>query len=497
MRSGWIYATLSTVLVVVPALATSMQRVHNDASTAFVTLNIPKNKGEAEPLTLRLDVGESEAACGPGNLTVNGQELIQDGNGNGQGTLAAHHGSNFTASWAFSCDARSPKMLLKMQVTQLDDLEIAPFNFSASFTQILPRQIWIMDGAAVVNRVHRLPQETNLQKGLAETTLQDQIHDLDILRIKARQLENAILAQESKIAQKLGQKKHSLPTNIQDCTSLECVLKTLGGKFRDVSEQFSGDVEDLKDFITDSGDGSLPVPADDYEYWYGEEEELDDNRPETHDLKDHRVKWTWVDQLPLVVSDTNGPSVEYVRPRRQPPLAMAIALSVIALCLLSTLFILRLHRRTAGLPVAIDNEKVLFSERPRRHSKRGSWAERRARRIARKHAIKEYVRNIFMRWCHKTVSPPSPVYEESTSIEEEFASFREALSVVDSLVAVEEGRNREAPRYADVQGSAAGYEAFADDESLPPYESEDDSTPVVDGFRYGGSTGDDRLGYDK
>ncbi|EFY87193.1 hypothetical protein MAC_06753 [Metarhizium acridum CQMa 102] len=446
------------------------------------------NRGEAEPLTLRLDVGESEAACGRANLTVNGQELVQDGNGNGQGTLAAHHGGNFTADWAFSCDARSPQMLFKMQVTQLDDLEIAPFNFSASFTQIVPRQIRIMDGAAVVNRVYRLPQETTLQKELAETTLQDQIHVLDILRIKARQLENAILAQENKIAQKLGQKKHSPSANIQDCTSLDCILEALGGKFRDVTEQFSGNVEELKVFITHSGDGSLPVPADDYEYWYGEGEELDDHRPETYDLKDHKGKWTWVDQLPLVESEIDGLSIEYVRPRRQPPLAMAIALSVIALCLLSMVFILRRHRRTSGLPFAIDNEKVLFSERPRRNSKSEWWAERRARRKARKHAIREYVRNIFMRWCHKTASSPSPVYEESTSIEEELASFREAVSVVDSLVAVEEGRNREVPRYADVQGSVAGCEAFADDESLPPYESEDDSTPVVDGFQAVGIT---------
>lgn len=62
--------------------------------------------------------------------------------------------------------------------------------------------------------------------------------------------------------------------------------------------------------------------------------------------------------------------------------------------------------------------------------------------------------------------------------------------MVDSLVAAEEGRNREVPRYTPCE-----YGHFRDDESLPPYESEDES-PVADGLRYGGG-GDDRLGYGK
>lgn len=68
MRTGWVYAAVSTVLVAVPVLGTSMARDQDgmsaaayfvkrcsllivvDASTVFVTLNIPKNEGEAEPL---------------------------------------------------------------------------------------------------------------------------------------------------------------------------------------------------------------------------------------------------------------------------------------------------------------------------------------------------------------------------------------------------------------------------------------------------------------
>jgi hypothetical protein len=168
--------------------------------------------------------------------------------------------------------------------------------------------------------------------------------------------------------------------------------------------------------------------------------------------------------------------------------------------------VLLLHRRTTTLPLAVENEKVLLSERP--PCWKDSPSERRARRKARRQAAGEYVRSIFTRWCHTTQAPapaPAPASaaaacEESSSIEEEFASFREAVSVVDSIVAAEEGRNRQVPTYTPFVAETEGC-AFRDDESLPPYESEDESSPVVDGFRFGARRVDapehDRLGYGK
>lgn len=203
--------------------------------------------------------------------------------------------------------------MLKMQVTELDGLEIAPFNFSTTFTQTNPRKITI-DNAAVVNHVHKLPHENSES---TQTSLQGKlhakIHDLDVLRIKARQLENAIISQENKIAELLGQKK---PSSIQDCDNLECVLEGLGEKFRDAAEKLGGDVEELKEFIAHSRDESLPVPPEDYEYWF--DDEADDNKAEEYDLKKHAGKWTWADQMPL-----NGEAVDIkvTHPPRQPPVS--------------------------------------------------------------------------------------------------------------------------------------------------------------------------------
>lgn len=73
--------------------------------------------------------------------------------------------------------------------------------------------------------------------------------------------------------------------------------------------------------------------------------------------------------------------------------------------------------------------------------------------------------------------------------------------MVDSLVAAEEGRNREVPVYTPHVGNVR--DVFRDDESLPPYESEDESASPADGFHYryfegeSGRDDDDRLGYGK
>jgi hypothetical protein len=209
-------------------------------------------------------------------------------------------------------------MLLKLQLVQLDGLEIAPVNLSASFKQTIPQQLRVVDGAAVVNRIHKLPHEDTGAR--LPDQMQSQIHDLDMLRIQARQLEGAILAQENRIAQLLGRKKPSPSVNIQDCQTLDCVLSAFGGKFREAAEKLGGDLDELKDFIAHSEDGSLPVPND-YEYWYGQDDE-DDDSPEEYDLRDHRGKWQWMDQVPLTEGEVESQPTGYVVARHQPPVSL-------------------------------------------------------------------------------------------------------------------------------------------------------------------------------
>ncbi|KAI1779837.1 hypothetical protein F4818DRAFT_155040 [Hypoxylon cercidicola] len=80
----------------------------------------------------------------------------------------------------------------------------------------------------------------------------------------------------------------------------------------------------------------------------------------------------------------------------------------------------------------------------------------------------------------------------STTMEQEIAQFRAVASVVDSLVAAEEGRSHEYAREArrhDIPTPPSPTSAFPDyasvDEELPAYdEGSDDSRFVADGFRY-------------
>ncbi|KAK2592239.1 hypothetical protein QQS21_010055 [Conoideocrella luteorostrata] len=553
MRGGCVYAAAGILLAAAasPVSGRAIPPQHDvlDAPTTFVTLDVPKKEGQSIAVTLHLEIGESDSSCGLGLITVNGQELARDGNGNGHGTIADQDKGAIVADWSLSCDTAedeaqapvraAPRMTMSMQIQQLYGEDIAPFNFSATFSPAPPLvRVWNVDGAAVVSLLRRLPKDTPI------STLQTQIHGLDKLRIQSRKLHSSISRMEDQISGLLGpeltRKPSSSSSRFQDCDSLACLVDVAGDKLKDAALRFGGDVEGLKRFIANSHDGLLSSEDDDVEYWFGSAYDEDvhggdgkgedsskgkgkgkgEAEPEVFDLKDHGGKWTWVDQYPLSVEeDTDASQGDYsqvtARHQHQPPLAMAIAILVIALCAISSYFLILLHRRTARLPpsysslssLSSSNEKFYFPD-PSLHpcptnssaAPKESWSDRRARRRARKQAIKEYIRGIFTRWATSTTSAPPTApprhrsySEHSNTMEEEIASFREAVSVVDSLVAAEEGRNREArhppppspPRVPSAHQDR--YRRFvttrvmpseyrdSDEESLPPYESEDES----------------------
>lgn len=163
-----------------------------------------------------------------------------------------------------------------------------------------------------------------------------------------------------------------------------------------------------------------------------------------------------------------------------------------------------------------------------------TWSERRARRKARRQAIKKFINDAVASWSSFITSstsaspsgeqqiqpkknhdcesynekesqdsgaplrPSSPSDSDpGTTMAQELAQFREAIEVVDSLVAAEEGRTREArPPHVPWHVSVSSYPGFVnsggaspyhddddegDNESLPPYD--DGMSSVADGFR--------------
>lgn len=158
-----------------------------------------------------------------------------------------------------------------------------------------------------------------------------------------------------------------------------------------------------------------------------------------------------------------------------PPLAL-VAAATVTFCLFLFVFLRLIHHRLQ-----------------RR-------AERRARREARKEAVRAFFRNtfraIFQRRVDATEEGEKPASRPSrdTTMEQEIANFREAASMVEELVAAEEGRRINSNRGAGRQQHRASessptrppsYRTY--DETLPAYDSgaeEAYSSMVSDGSRY-------------
>lgn len=155
-----------------------------------------------------------------------------------------------------------------------------------------------------------------------------------------------------------------------------------------------------------------------------------------------------------------------------------------------------------------------------RQARRNAFRRRRARfhqrREACRGAVRDFFRRIFRRVCDEEEKEAmlaehrrrrsgleSSAAGEETTMEQEFANFREAAQVVGELVAAEEGRvtantvrERREGETIQIAGTIpslplspptpmGSFPDYVGVEDLPAYEADDsDSAVVADGFRY-------------
>ena len=167
---------------------------------------------------------------------------------------------------------------------------------------------------------------------------------------------------------------------------------------------------------------------------------------------------------------------------------VAVAICILSLCVISFAAVMHCRRRRRRRGALTEKSLLPSTQQPPRHSRQERRSERRARRQARKQAAREYMRAVFTHWAAVTRPEPQESASDSDSesqfsntMEEEIASFRAAVDLVDSLVAVEEGRNR--PPVPEYRGHTSYNGCFViddDEESLPPpYDSEDEMNRLM------------------
>ena len=186
---------------------------------------------------IRLDVLESDVACGYGNITLDGQSLHQDENGSGSGSITTEHGHLISANWKFTCveeDGRH-EQLMKFDVVYVDDRRVLDAGFTVQFRQVAPVQITHLDGAKYEASVPGTASSSeDAGHPSAPASLEDELAILEMMRLQLILLEQAIAEKEQYLAETFNHREASEEGSddaLSQCDSLSCVVRTI---FKDV-----------------------------------------------------------------------------------------------------------------------------------------------------------------------------------------------------------------------------------------------------------------------
>ncbi|KAJ4156919.1 hypothetical protein NW754_008559 [Fusarium falciforme] len=240
--------------------------------SAFVTLKVPWGESETYPLTLRLDVEESEDVCGPANVRLNGEKLTQDAAGHGVGSFYLNNDTIISGEWDFECIG--PREMpfaqsLRFNVRALDDMALSTdTSFWMTFKQTAPIRISDVGNAAYVWSLSmpfaskddaQVPVENDDDTNAPpiwehphyefqdpEEELQVELMELNALHKQILELESLVKEREASVSKKLGKKYPPPPPStmkmIKQCDGVKCVVHTLTDKVKHTAHRLYGSI---------------------------------------------------------------------------------------------------------------------------------------------------------------------------------------------------------------------------------------------------------------
>ncbi|KAF4445634.1 hypothetical protein FALBO_17160, partial [Fusarium albosuccineum] len=238
--------------------------------SAFVTLKLPWGETETYPVTLRLDVDESEDVCGPASIRLNGEKLTQDAAGHGVGSFYLNNDTIISADWDFECIGPHDfpfAQSMRFNVRALDDMALSTdASFWVAFKQTAPVRIADVGGADYVwsLSVPFSKKEAGDSSSEKETSsnappiwehptyefqdpeeeLQVELMELNALHKQILELEGLVKEREASVSKKLGKKYPPPPPStfkmIKQCDGVQCVVHTLSDKVKHTAHRIYG-----------------------------------------------------------------------------------------------------------------------------------------------------------------------------------------------------------------------------------------------------------------
>ncbi|KAH7160259.1 hypothetical protein B0J13DRAFT_125286 [Dactylonectria estremocensis] len=253
--------TKAAAFLLAPALARASS-MSLDESWTVVDLDIPTGNHDVDSMTLRLNIQETDEICGPTKLLINGHYLEQNEDGFGSGVVPVGEDVLMTAHWLFSCVTANngpAAKLMRFTIDKLDGEPTSDLDFAMTFRQTSPAIVLELGGAAVAAAVVEpwIPNESADQQRPAEEMpdpddeLEAQIQELELLRVQVDDLMDLIHVKEMAIRERFeNQGDHGPPRPpppppifimLQDCNSVQCVVRALTDKVKHTAGHFYGD----------------------------------------------------------------------------------------------------------------------------------------------------------------------------------------------------------------------------------------------------------------
>ncbi|KAI0409572.1 hypothetical protein F4802DRAFT_150382 [Xylaria palmicola] len=212
------------------ALAATPDVVFDDedvVSRSLITLDLGPYSDSSAPrqTTLDLHVFESATPCGYGNVTLNGEPLVQDDLGYGSGSITTDDGSILAADWKFTCvhlEGDTKARLLSVYVVSVNNHKVDDVAFSVQFKQTAPVTISYIDGATARSESLPSPNSTDGPR----PSLEDELAELEILKKELLVLENSIALKITHISEAFNVGDAEGMLRLADCGSLKCFFST-------------------------------------------------------------------------------------------------------------------------------------------------------------------------------------------------------------------------------------------------------------------------------
>jgi hypothetical protein len=209
-----------------------------DRSIALITVEVPRSPDgrPSQSLPFRLDIFQSEEACGYANVTLDGQALPgdftadQDHVATGSGSITTNEQAVIDATWSFHCvkvNGQPQMQFLKFDIGSLNGTPVEDIAFSVLFRQTgSPEVVNVNTDPSVPDELAANPNPWVLVADDDDVHVpQYSIDDLDELRQQLRELEYLIAQKEQAIANHAHER---FEEDIKKCHGLKCIAIAAG-----------------------------------------------------------------------------------------------------------------------------------------------------------------------------------------------------------------------------------------------------------------------------